>query len=133
MTIPKAATITNAYVEFTADWSDSAPITLTFYAQDIDDAPTFTTATNNITNRTKTTASVDWNVPAWTIGNTYQTVDLTSIIQAVINRDGWTSDNNLVIIVTGSTSERRSATSYDGNPVNAPLLHVEYTSGPIDT
>jgi hypothetical protein len=131
MTIPKNATITNAYIEFTAEASDAAAINLTFHAEDIDNAPTFTTGTNNITARTETTAAVVWTVPAWTSTNTHQTVDLSSIIQEVVNRDGWASGNSLVILVTGSTSERRSATSYDGNAANAPLLHVEYASGPI--
>ncbi len=128
ISIPQGATITNAYVEFTTDFDGPTDTTnLTFYAEDIDDAPTFTTATNNITNRTKTLASVDWdNVPVWdTVGETHQTPDLSLVIKEIVDRPGWTSGNDLVIIVTGSG--RREAESYGGSPTQAPLLHVEYT------
>ncbi|MBW8005581.1 MAG: hypothetical protein FVQ06_07340, partial [candidate division NC10 bacterium] len=104
ISIPQGATITNAYVEFTTDATPTNTANLTFYAEDIDDAPTFTTATNNITNRTKTLASVDWdNVPVWdTVGETHQTPDLSLVIKEIVDRTGWTSGNDLVIIVTGS-------------------------------
>lgn len=126
VTIPQGATITNVYIEFETDETLSEATSVTFYAQDIDDAPTFSISTNNITSRTKTTASVAWNnIPAWnTISEKHQTPNLSSIVQEVIDRPGWSSGNDLVVIVTGSG--RRVAESYNGESANAPLLHIEY-------
>jgi len=126
VTIPQGATITNAYIEFETDETNSTATDLTFWGEDINNAPTFTTATNNISSRTKTSASVAWNnVPAWnTVSEKHQTPDLSSVIQEIVNRAGWSSGNSMVIIVTGSG--KRVAESYNGESANAPLLHVEY-------
>lgn len=65
--IPQGATIDNAYLEFTISAADTNACSLTFEGEDIDDAPSFTNQTNRrVTDRTRTTASVDWsNVPVW--------------------------------------------------------------------
>jgi hypothetical protein len=49
------------------------------------------------------------------------------VIQEIVDRPGWSSDNAMVLIITG-TGER-VAESYDGNSSGAPLLHVEYKPG----
>jgi len=61
LTIPQGATITSAYIEFTADESDSGTTNLTLTGHALDNAPTFTTTDFNISSRAKTTASVAWN------------------------------------------------------------------------
>lgn len=127
--IPQGANILSSYIEFTVDEGDTETTNLTFYGEDIDNAPTFVNVDGNITSRTKTSESVDWdNVPDWEhADDTHQTPDLSSIIQEIIDRDGWVSGNSIVIIVDG-TGER-TAESYDGTPSEAPLLVIEYTTG----
>ncbi|MGH7360637.1 MAG: hypothetical protein ACREJI_03380, partial [Candidatus Methylomirabilales bacterium] len=128
ITIPQGATITNAYVEFTATEIKSGTTSLTFEGQASDNAPTFTTATYNITSRPKTSASVAWNnVPTWNTGLAYQTPNLSAIIQEIVNRSGWASGNSLVIIVSGSGD--RDAKTYENSSTQAALLHVEYGQG----
>jgi len=126
VTIPPGATITNAYVEFAVDETDSETTNLTFWGEDTDNPGTFTSTVNDITNRTKTSASVDWNnIAAWdTVGQLKQTPNLKTIIQEIVDRPGWASGNAMVIIVTGTG--KRVADSYSGT---APMLHVEYTTG----
>jgi len=122
--IPRGATITNAYIEFKADANDNEATNLTFYAEAVDDAPTFTTGFANISSRAKTSASVAWNVPAWSANVKYQSPNLKAIIQEVISRDGWSSGNDLAVIVTGTG--RRRAKSFEGEAANSPRLYVEY-------
>jgi hypothetical protein len=130
LTIPQGAAIVNAYIEFETDETSNEPTNLTFYAEDIDDAPAFASAARNITLRAKTSVSVAWdNVPAWNmIDEKHQTPDLSKIIQEVINRPGWVSGNDLVIIVNGSG--QRIAKAFDGESA-APLLYIMYTSVPV--
>ena len=127
MTVPQGATVTNAYIEFETDELDNGATSLTFHAEDADNPGTFTSAANNISGRTKTFASVAWNlVPAWgTKSEKQQTPNLAVIIQEVVNRGTWASGNAMVVIVTGSGE--RTAESYNGESANAPLLHVEYS------
>ena len=132
VTIPQGATITSAYIQFTVDEIDSGACNLTIYGEDIDNALTFTDTPGNITGRKKTTASVAWSPPAWysvgAAGADQQTSDISSIIQDIVDRAGWSSGNALAIIVDG-TGER-TAWAYDGS-ASAPLLVVDYTTTTI--
>ncbi|MEX2514740.1 MAG: DUF2341 domain-containing protein [Candidatus Paceibacterota bacterium] len=128
ITIPQGAVITNAYIEFQTDETNSTTTNLTFRAEDNNDTTTFTTGSGDITNRSKTAASVDWNnVPAWnTISEKHQTPDLSAVVQEVVDRAGWQSGNAMAMFVTGDGT--RIAEAYDGEAANAPLLHIEYES-----
>ncbi|HFA47923.1 MAG TPA: hypothetical protein ENJ95_02765 [Bacteroidetes bacterium] len=127
--IPQGATITSAYIEFETDEIDSGQTDLTISGQDIDSAPTFSSSSNNISNRTKTSASVVWNsLPAWnTVNEKHSTPDISPVIQEITNRPGWASGNDLVILLEGSGE--RTAESFDGEAPAAPLLVVGYTTG----
>ena len=126
--IPSGATITDAYVQFKADEINSENTNLAIHAEAKDNASEFKSTSLNISSRPKTTSSVTWSPPSWNTqgeaGNAQKTPDLTSVIQEVINRSGWTSGNALALIITG-TGER-TAESYEGDAAGAPLLHVSY-------
>ena len=131
ITIPRASTILDATIDFTAYETERKAAALTFHGQDIDAAPTFSVTVTDISTRTTTTASVDWRpVPAWEeVGETYQTPDLSAVVQEIVDRNGWSSGNPLAFIITGSGS--RAAVSYDGaasegNETLAPRLRVAY-------
>ena len=127
VTIPQGTEVKNAYIRFTADETSSSNVTVTFFGEDVDDAVTFATNSGNISSRTKTSASVDWTPDPWTSeGATHDSPDLTTIAQEIINRSGWNSGNDLVFIVTGTSTNKRTADSYRGGASNRPLLHIEY-------
>jgi hypothetical protein len=124
--IPQGAKISEAYLVFAADEVHSGDTTLVFHGQADDNAPAFDSNDRNVSDRPTTSASATWeNVPAWTqLHQSYQSVDLSPIIQEIVNRPGWSAGNSLVIIVTGSG--RRVAEAYDGEPALAPRLHIGY-------
>ncbi len=131
VSIPQGATVTNAFIEFTTDETDSGTTNLVIKCEAHDNAARFVNVAYEISARTTTSASVSWsNVPAWgTVGETgvkQQTPDLSIIVQEIVDRLGWSSGNAMVFIITG-TGER-TAESYDGSSSSAPLLHVEYTT-----
>ncbi len=134
ITLLQGITIANAYIQFTVDETRSETTDLTFYGDDTDNAPTFSNSSGNISSRTKTSDSLNWNnVPAWNsvgaAGSNQRTPDLSSIIQEIVDRPGWSSGNSIVIIVDGSG--RRTAESYNGSHGSAPLLHIQYGTGSI--
>jgi hypothetical protein len=126
--IPRAATITNAYLQFKVDEINSGATSLTIEGEDIDDAVTFSSSKRNISSRPRTTAAVSWSPPPWTTkgetGPDQRTPNIASTIQKIVDRPGWSNGNSLVIIITG-TGER-TAESFNGDQAGAPLLHVEY-------
>lgn len=126
MNIPPGAVITSAVLEFQTDETDTGATSLTIRAEDIDDAPGFTTGNSNISNRTLTSASASWNPPAWnTVGERHLSPDLTSVVQEIVDRGGWTSGNDMVFVVTGTGA--RTAESFNGSSVGAPILRVEFS------
>lgn len=125
--IPQGTTILNASIQFTTDETDSGNTSVVIRGHDTDDAPTFTSGNSNISNRTLTSASVSWNnIPAWNsvgqAGANQRTPDLTSIVQEIVNRGGWSSGNSMAFIISGSGE--RTAESYNGSNSRAPVLTI---------
>jgi hypothetical protein len=125
--LEKGATIGNAWIQFQADETSSVATSLTIRGEAADNSVTFTTTTTNLSSRPKTTAAVSWLPAPWnTVGTAdadQRTPDLSSVIQEIVNRPGWSSGNSLAIYITGTG--KRTAESYDGVPSAAPLLHIE--------
>lgn len=126
--VPAGATVTAASIQFTADEVDGEATALRIEAQAADDAPTFTTGSGDISNRSRTAASVTWSPPPWgaigAAGPEQRTDDLSTVLQEVVGRPGWTAGHAIVVVISGTG--RRVADSFDGDPTTAPLLHVEY-------
>ncbi len=134
ISIPRGATITNAYVQFETDETASAAASLVIRGQAADNATTFTNALANVSSRARTAAAVSWAPPAWptiqVAGPAQRTPNLSPVITEITGRAGWTSGNALALILTGTG--RRIAEAFNGT--RAPVLHVEYTlsNGPVN-
>ena len=122
LNIPQGATIKNAYVQFTTDETNGGSTSLTIKGHDADNSPAFTTASNNVSSRSKTTSAVNWSPATWSsIGqasSAQRTPELKSIVQEIVNRSGWSASSALSLIITGSGE--RTAESYDGSSGSAP-------------
>ena len=131
LNVPAGATIVNAYIQFTADEVRSAATSLIIQGQSSSNAPTFTSNNGDISGRATTSNSVAWSsVLSWNnvgdAGLAQQTPDLSSIIQEIVDGSGWSNGNGLAIILTGNG--KRPAETYDADPTNAAVLHVEFNS-----
>ena len=136
LNIPQCAEINSAFIQFTTDDADNInPCNLTIYAEASDNSESFSDEDNNISNRPKTTAFVNWSPADWLntgeAGQAQKTVDISTIIQDVANRPGFTSNSPITIIIEGEGL--RSAESYDADPSSAPEICIEYhPNGPDD-
>ncbi len=132
LTIPRGATITNAYIQFTVDENDSTtPHTVLVEGQGADNPATFTTAASSISSRPRTTANANWVIPTWptagVAGVDQRTPDLKAIVQELIDRPGWANGNAMAFLISWVNGVRRIAESSEGTPVGSgPLLHIEY-------
>ncbi len=128
LNIPQGTLITNAYIQFTANATRSESTSLTIEGEDSDNAVVFSRANGNVSSRPRTISSVAWLPAPWTTvgeaGNDQRTSDLSSIVQEIVNRSGWTSNNSLAFIISGNG--KRDARSFEGNQADAPVLHIEY-------
>lgn len=123
--IPNGADITEAYITFTSTEYRSENTKVRIYGQDVDDATYFYTSYNDISNRTKTSAYTDWTPSTWSQYGTYNSADLTSIVQEIVDRNGWVSGNDMVFILDNIYGHR-DAYAYDGSSTYAPKLVVKY-------
>ena len=106
---------------------------LRIWGQAADDAAAFAEVNDNLSTRPKTTAYVDWDVPAWSSGTSGEhttTPDLSPIVQEIVNRPGWVPGNSLVFLVeltpgqTLSEFPRRRAWGFSGSAEDAAFLRV---------
>jgi len=121
--LPPDADIINAYIIFEAFDDDGGNASFTIRGEDVGNAPTFSSTDSDISDRADTGASVSWSITNnWNEGSSYNTPDLTSIVQEIVTRDDWDSGNAMAFTITGSGTRRvRSADDGAG-----PVLVIEY-------
>jgi len=147
VTIPQGATITTAYLTITARSTDSlTTVNSVIVGEDADNAAAFSTLDNykgrrgtvvgGANNNNITSASVNFNsIPSWTTDTAYNSPDIKTIIQEIVNRAGWVSGNALVLYwddhanaSTNTDGTRRGGYCYDGSTSLCVKLHIEYTT-----
>ena len=124
LAVPFGAIISSASIQFTADEAQNEVAALTIRAQAADNAPMFTTAANNLGARSLTAASAAWAPPAWTVGDTWQSPDLTALVGEVVSRPGWAQGNSIAFLITGTGHRTADAAEKVGGL--APVLSVTY-------
>ncbi|MBV5279029.1 MAG: hypothetical protein J0647_08375, partial [Campylobacteraceae bacterium] len=128
ISISRGSMITNAYITFTSNSKqEKIPSNAVIYAEN-NSSPS---AYNNILlikNRSKTTTSISWStIPIWAKDQNYNSPNLSSLVQSIIDRDDWISGNNMAFIIENLTpTARRAAKSYD-NTNEILCLTIEYT------
>lgn len=131
--IPQGATIDNAYLTLNVTGGDenaSGGGTMTIDAEDADTS-TQIADESDYNSRIRTTASVDWS---WTGAGSYPTTfdsaDIASVIQEIVDRPGWASGNDITIFMedgqVSPSSGELKFDSYNQSTSDAPLLTVVY-------
>ncbi len=125
--IPQGATITNAYLQFTAAQDHAAAAGLKIAGESAGNSATFGVNKGNLSSRSKTTEEVIWNATPWVTDTIYDTPSLTSVVQEVVNRTDWCGGNAMAFFLRANTGDPlRIAQSYDMNSEKAPRLIVEF-------
>lgn len=140
ITIPKGATINQAYLTLRASYFNNKEVVNTrISAEDVDDAVTFADDRDAFIARwnARTAARVDWDaIPAWTTNGDYDSAEIKTVIKEIVDREGWNSGQAIVIFwedfegrSTENINTRRRAFSYNGSAEFAPKLVIDYTVG----
>ena len=131
--VPVNASITNSYIQFTADGSYSGDVSLTIKGELSGSSLTFDELENNISGRSTTSSIVNWDsIPPWNdedSGLDQKSPNLNEIVSEVITSNSWEVGNPITFIITGSNGEenKRKAYSFDKNPLKSAKLFVEYS------
>jgi type IV pilus assembly protein PilY1 len=126
--VPQGQTITSAYLQFNAreensQVMDGLTISIENTAQPVDYSDTKKLSPRPIT------GSVAWKPASWAKNGTYESPDIKSLLQAVVNKTDWDSGNNLSLVITGTstnTSNIRRPHSYDSSPSKSAKLIINY-------
>jgi hypothetical protein len=138
VTIPQGATITAAYLTVTAWDAGGGNLAAQWYSkirgQAADNAAIFSTLADFDARDWVVATPVAWSGnTAWTDDIEYQSPEIKTLIQAIVNRAGWTSGNALALSwddfdnQSAHSLNRRCVWEYDGSTTKAVKLHIEYT------
>jgi len=131
--IPQGATVTGARIEFVAaqdSGGDTVAPVFEIRGHREDDAPEFSLLTPKIAGRPETSASVTWqgaDLPEWNEGTTYQTPDLTPIVQEIVDQSGWCGNNAMSFEIESLQGDpnARVAHSSEGDSAFSPVLIID--------
>ncbi|WP_334021207.1 PilC/PilY family type IV pilus protein [Alteromonas sp. S015] len=131
LNIPQGATIVSASIRFTSEKFNVAGTSLVISAEASASSTVFTSSTNNLSERTKTAANVEWatdnSFPA--SGEVITTPDISAVIQEVVDLTAWCGGKNLNILIEGSSADSASSREVRASDVGqsgAPQLVVTY-------
>lgn len=123
VTIPQGDTINSATLTFNSISTISKSRYVKVYGFAEDNTSDLST---DASARPRTTTAIDWDEPP--VGfQEDRTVDVTAIVQEIIDRTGWVSGNNLGFIIVNDGSANDEAHfyyAYDGVPSRTPLLQI---------
>lgn len=145
--IPQGAKITSATITFSSYSTITGSPTYEILGEKVGDAATFTgdkLSTRLLAN--PTTNSVKWAPEQWTAPsplydengdivppNSYTTEDFTGVVQEIVNQGDWCGSNSMAFYVRAGDPLQtawRDAISYDGNPLYAPRIRIEFDADP---
>jgi len=136
--VPQGASISSSELNIRSYYSSSydaltGNLNLKIHAEDTDDAPSLSSSNSSISNKTRTTAAVDWDITStWSTDTYYPSPDIKSVIQEIVNRAGWSSGNDITIILKDdgtSAGTTRNINEYSWSSTNANKLDISYTNG----
>ena len=124
--VPKDATILSAEIEFHAKGISDGPATFTIKGIDEDNVVQFSNIFNDLTSRTTTSSSVQWLPEDWDVpAARFATSDITSIVQEIVSRSGWTSSNSMGFLIEAADGTRIAETA-DSEKSKSPRLEISY-------
>lgn len=99
VSVPAGKTISSATLILTKAWADTGTLSGAIKGHNVDNSPAFTTAASVLTAAltTASSATITSTQAEWTAAGTVS-VDVTSVVAAVVGRAGWASGNALSLI-----------------------------------
>lgn len=134
VTLDSSAILEEAYIQFELDATSKSidPVKLGIFVEDSDNPNQYNSNYFCLSQRTLLGDSVAWEIPTGefnTINEKYNSPDIKSLVDLIINREGWLSGNAIAFQIRGQGL--RECESYDGEASAAPLLVVTYLSSSL--
>jgi type IV pilus assembly protein PilY1 len=131
--IPENATITDAYLEFTAYQNGtSSGASMLIQGVNEDHPNDFRPYIRYMQHNKSKTSAVTWsNIESWYKNRDYKSPPITSIVQTIVNRSGWRNGNKMMFIMSNFTNASRGGYTVNGKPSGAARLVVEFEGNAV--
>lgn len=127
--VPQGASVSSATLTIRVISMFGTP-TVSIYADDVDDAPAWGASSRPSSGFTKTTAKTDITSA---IGTGLEAIDVTAIVQEIVDRAGWTNNNDIRF---GAFNTKASGShqdfyveTYENVGTDEAQLDITYTGG----
>ncbi|MEM6347173.1 MAG: FG-GAP-like repeat-containing protein [Bacteroidota bacterium] len=127
--IPSGATITSAFIRFTASSDQPGAVDVGIRTELATNTATYQVVPGNISNRPTSTNEITWTTGVWADGNTYDSPDLSPIMQEVVDLLANGTDlTDINFLFDSAASGKVSAWAFEGGLAVAPRLFVTYAA-----
>jgi len=124
--IEKDAIIVSAKLKFYSQVANAETFTCNIDVYDTDDMPSLETApTVPLWNN-----PVPYTPEAWEVDTWYESPDIKTLVQHIVNRTGWVKNNHIGFKIDEGNAAKgafREFYAYEGSTVNCAQLYVKYS------
>lgn len=127
--IPRGKTISAAILSVNNQMWNNQNTSMTIYGEATGNASNFDPSNSPVGGRTRTSNSVVWSQTGlWDSSLWFNSPDIKTIVQEIINRGDWNSGNALVLQLMGGGTAGiyKSLNTYDADPAKAATLTITY-------
>lgn len=96
--IPQGTTVSSATLTVTPAGTEVGTADMTLYGEKSDNSAEFAATNSNLSSRSKTTESVDFDSYAWVAGQAVD-IDVTDIVQEIANQSDWCGGSAISFLV----------------------------------
>ncbi len=127
ISIPQGETINSASISITAAAGGPAQVDTIIHAYDEDNTANFASDPRG---RNRTTAGEAWELHGVNFNEEYTSPDISSVIQEIVDRGGWSSGNAIGFVFEDDSdigAQQHNFYSYQATPAKSALLTIVYS------
>ncbi len=128
--VPFGADITDSYLMLTSgENSTGENMNISIETEDSTDVSPFIEGSGNLSERNYLEEGLLWEIDSdWDFGESYETPDISSMIQEIVDDPSWSSGNHIGFMLSSDDDAYRSIHGHSSPGDNLPVLVVAYES-----
>jgi hypothetical protein len=131
ITIPAGSTINTAYISVKSDGGKSGTLSgsIVYFENAIN--PVQPESYADFAARVKTLANINWVPAAWVDGTWYNSPELKTIIQELVDARSYAAGANMQALCVSNAGTNNYWEGYNHASIYKPILHIEYTEAVV--
>jgi hypothetical protein len=125
-----ASTIFYSYLQFSSKSPNAEPVKARIFVENSASPDPLGNGRQSISQRLKSNSYIDWNIQPWSTNEEaipQQTVDVSYLVQSMVNQEGWTDTSTVVFIIERAPSDQTSNLRDASPAVELRTLYLQAT------